>query len=53
MTLLGEKDSHEEMFEASLTTRDQLVRLAQQAGCSCECVYLTVQYPTPLANLDP
>ncbi|SFP72568.1 DNA helicase/exodeoxyribonuclease V, subunit B [Oscillibacter sp. PC13] len=52
VTLLGEKDSHEEMFEASLKTRDQLVRLAQQAGCSCECVYLTVQERSALGHLE-
>ena len=33
VTLLGEADSAEEMFQVSLRTRDQLTRLADQAGC--------------------
>ena len=36
VTLLGEPDSAEEMFQVSLRTRDQLTRLADQAGCPWE-----------------
>ena len=41
VTLLGEPDSAEEMFQVSLRTRDQLTRLADQAGCPWEVRTLT------------
>ena len=41
VTLLGEPDSAEEMFQVSLRTRDQLTRLADQAGCPWEGRTLT------------
>lgn len=52
VTLLGEKDSREEMFEASLKTRDQLIRMAERTGCGCECVYLTSRDESALGHLE-
>jgi len=52
VTLLGEKDSREEIFEASLKTRDQLVRLAQETGCGCEVLYRTACGDGALAHLE-
>lgn len=52
VTLLGEPDSREEMFEASLRTKEQLVRLAQRAGRPWEAVTLTGGDDTPLSHLE-
>ncbi len=52
VTLLGEKNSHAEIFEASLRTRDQLIRLAGRAGCPCELVYTAAEDPSPLGHLE-
>ncbi len=52
VTLLGEPDSREEMFEASLRTKEQLVRLARRAGRPWEVVTLTGGDDTPLGHLE-
>ena len=54
VTLLGEaKGGRSEIFEASYRTRDTLIRLAAEAGCPCEVVYLSGgPDDTPLARLE-
>ena len=54
VTLLGEaRGGRSELFEASYRTRDALVRLAAEAGCPCELVYLTApEDGTPLRHLE-
>lgn len=52
VTLLGEKNSHSEIFETSLKTQEQLIRLAQKAGCKCQLKWLTQTEPTPLGHLE-
>ena len=52
VTLLGEPDSAEEMFQVSLRTRDQLTRLAEKAGCPWEVRTLTRTDGTALGHLE-
>lgn len=52
VTLLGEPDSAEEMFQVSLRTRDQLTRLADQAGCPWEVRTLTSADDSALGYLE-
>ncbi len=52
VTLLGEPDSREEMFQASLRTRDQLTRLAEQAGCPGRSGRLTSADDSALGHLE-
>ena len=52
VTLLGEPDSAEEMFQVSLHTRDQLTRLADQAGCPWEVRTLTSADDSALGYLE-
>ena len=52
VTLLGEPDSAEEMFQVSLRTRDQLTRLADQAGCPWEVETLTGRDASALGHLE-
>lgn len=47
ITLLGEEHRRTELFETSLKTREQLIRLSKQAGCPCE-----IQYLKSLENLE-
>lgn len=46
VTLLGEKDGRNEIFDASYRTRDALIRLAEESGCRAEAEYL----PAPADN---
>ena len=52
VTLLGEPDSAEEMFQVSLRTRDQLIRLAEQAGCPQEIQVLSAADDSALGHLE-
>ena len=52
VTLLGEPDSREEIFEASLKTMGQLCRLADRAGISVKLERLTVKDVTALGHLE-
>ena len=52
VTLLGEPDSAEEMFQVSLRTRDQLTRLAERAGCPWEVETLTRADDSALGYLE-
>ena len=52
VTLLGEPDSREEMFEAALRTKEQLVRLAERAGRPWEVVTLTGGDDSALSHLE-
>ena len=52
VTLLGEPDSREEMFEASLRTKEQLVRLAERAGRPWELLTLTGGDDSALSHLE-
>ena len=52
VTLLGEPDSREEIFEATLKTKEQLCRLARENGCRVELKTLTVQNDTALGHLE-
>jgi ATP-dependent helicase/nuclease subunit B len=52
VTLLGEQGGRSEIFDASYRTRDALVRLAQEAGCSCEITCLSGRDTTPLEHLE-
>ena len=52
VTLLGEPDSAEEMFQVSLRTRDQLTRLAEKAGCPWEVRTLTRADGTARGHLE-
>lgn len=52
VTLLGEKNSRSEIFEAALKTQEQLIRLAQKAGCKCRLEWLTQDHSTPLGYLE-
>ena len=52
VTLLGEPDSREEMFEASLRTKEQLQRLAERAGRPCKVITLTGGDDSALSHLE-
>ena len=52
VTLLGEPDSHEEIFEASLRTLERLRRLAEREGKPVRIENLTAQDPSPLGHLE-
>lgn len=52
VTLLGEENSREEIFEPSLKTRDQLIRLAKAAGRESRCEYLTSHDESALGHLE-
>lgn len=52
VTLLGEENSREELFESALKTQDQLIRLAQKAGSPWECVSLTRPNDSALGHLE-
>ena len=52
VTLLGEPDSREEMFEASLRTKEQLVRLAERTGQPWQVTTLTGTDESPLGHLE-
>ena len=52
VTLLGEPDSAEEMFQVTLRTRDQLIRLADRAGCPWEVETLTSRDASALGHLE-
>ena len=52
VTLLGEPDSAEEMFQVSLRTRDQLTRLADRAGCPWEVQVLARADGSALGHLE-
>ncbi len=52
VTLLGEPDSREEIFEASLRTMDRLRRLAEQEGVGASVKVLTAEDPSPLGHLE-
>lgn len=52
VTLLGEPNSKEEMFEASLRTLDRLRRLAEREGTPVQIENLTSQDPSPLGHLE-
>ncbi|MBR2895876.1 MAG: exodeoxyribonuclease V subunit gamma, partial [Oscillospiraceae bacterium] len=40
IALMGERDSHLEIFQQSLRTRDRLLRLAGATGAFCKVIYL-------------
>lgn len=52
VTLLGELNSREEIFEASLKTLGQLRRLAEENGCRTEVQELKAADETPLGHLE-
>lgn len=52
VTLLGEPDSREELFEISLKTLEQLRRMAREAGCGVEVRTLHAQDAGPLRHLE-
>ena len=52
VTLLGEPDSREEMFEASLRTKEQLQRLAERAGRPWQVITLTGGDDSALSHLE-
>lgn len=52
VTLLGEPDSREEIFEASLRTLDRLRRLAEREGKPVTVENLTASDPTALGHLE-
>ena len=52
VTLLGEPDSREEIFEASLRTLDRLRRLAEREGKPVTVEVLRSEDPTPLGHLE-
>lgn len=54
VTLLGEaRGGRSEIFDASYRTRDALTRLAAEAGCPCEVVYLPAgEDDSPLRHLE-
>lgn len=52
VTLLGEPDSREELFEISLKTLEQLRRMAREAGCGVEVHTLRAQDTEPLRHLE-
>ncbi len=52
VTLLGEPDSKEEIFEASLRTLERLRRLAAREGCPVEEEVLKSEDPSPLGHLE-
>ena len=52
VTLLGEPNSREEIFEASLRTLDRLRRLAEREGKPVEIENLTSEDPTALGHLE-
>ncbi|WP_295755266.1 PD-(D/E)XK nuclease family protein [uncultured Oscillibacter sp.] len=52
VTLLGEPDSKEEMFEASLRTLDRLRRLAEREGKPVRVETLTARDPSALGHLE-
>ena len=52
VTLLGEPESTEEMFRASLRTRDQLIRLAEKAGRRWTVETLTGGEGSALGHLE-
>ena len=52
VTLLGEPDSREEMFEASLRTLDRLRRLAEREGKPVRIENLTARDPSALGHLE-
>ena len=52
VTLLGEPDSREEIFEPSVKTMEQLCRLAKECGCPAECVVLRRRDETALGHLE-
>ncbi len=52
VTLLGEPNSREEMFEASLRTLERLRRLAEREGKPVRIENLTAHDPTPLGHLE-
>ncbi|MCI8970175.1 MAG: ATP-dependent nuclease subunit B [Oscillibacter sp.] len=52
VTLLGEPDSREEMFEASVRTLDRLRRLAEREGRPVRIENLTARDPSALGHLE-
>lgn len=52
VTLLGELNSREEIFEPSLKTLDRLRRLAERSGCGTEVRELTAADGTALGHLE-
>ncbi len=52
VTLLGEPDSKEEIFEATLRTLDRLRLLAEREGVPVQIENLTSQDPSPLGHLE-
>ncbi|WP_298017443.1 PD-(D/E)XK nuclease family protein [uncultured Dysosmobacter sp.] len=52
VTLLGELDSREEIFEASLKTLGQLGRLAAENGCRMEIQELKAEDETALGHVE-
>lgn len=52
VTLLGEPDSREEIFEISIKTLEQLRRLAREAGCGMEVHTLHTQDAGALRHLE-
>lgn len=52
ITLLGEPDSREEIFEASLKTLGQLRRLAKENGCPVELQTLRTADATALGHVE-
>lgn len=53
VTLLGEKDSRNEIFDVSYRTRDMLVRLAEREGCPVDIIYLPPpEDSNPLEHLE-
>ena len=52
VTLLGEPDSREEIFEISLKTLEQLRRLAREAGCDVDVRTLRAQDTGALRHLE-
>ncbi|MEG1593621.1 MAG: ATP-dependent nuclease subunit B, partial [Oscillibacter sp.] len=52
VTLLGEENSREEIFEASLRTLEMLKRLAENEKTDCEVLPLASEDSSPLGHLE-
>ncbi|MEG1988687.1 MAG: PD-(D/E)XK nuclease family protein, partial [Oscillibacter sp.] len=52
VTLLGEENSREEIFEASLRTLEMLKRLAENEKTECEVLSFTSEDASPLGHLE-
>ena len=52
VTLLGERERRSEIFDESLRTREELLRLAREAGVEAEVVWFSREMEGPLGHLE-